>query len=102
MPQQFIFVCALRCKSQGSYEINKPLSCSSFILLETPELNCPNAGKLFSYPHPPLFSVYLFSFERESTSGEGTEREGEREPQGGSVSADPNMGLDLTNLEIMT
>ena len=43
---------------------------------------------------------------RESTSGEGAEREGDTEPGEGSrfraVSAGPDVGLEFTNREIMT
>ena len=67
-------------------------------------LLCPGRGqiqiqeysvtRLFIY-----FKVYLFIL-----VGEGQrEREGERESQAGhTVSTEPNAGLELTNLEIMT
>ena len=44
--------------------------------------------------------------ERQSVSGEGTEREGDTESEAGSgllaVSIEPDVGLKLTNPEIMT
>ena len=48
----------------------------------------------------------FISFERQSVSGEGGEREGDTESTAGSrlqaVSTEPNSGLELTNHEIMT
>ena len=55
-----------------------------------------------------LSLLIYFEAEKErksmSTSGEGAEREGERESQAGStlVNTEPNMGLSPTNCEIMT
>ena len=41
--------------------------------------------------------------ERQRTSGGGAESEGDTESEAGSrLSTDPNMGLELTNREIMT
>ena len=44
--------------------------------------------------------------ERESTSGGGTEREGDTESEAGSrlraVSTEPDVGLELTDREIVT
>ena len=44
--------------------------------------------------------------ERQSMSGEGAEREGDTESEAGSrlraVSTEPDMGLELTDREIMT
>ena len=57
-----------------------------------------------------FFNVLLFIFGRETQTqhdqGRGRERQGDTESQGGSrlwaVSTEPNMGLELTNCEIMT
>ena len=43
-----------------------------------------------------------FEGDRESASGGRAEREGERESQAGSTLSEPKVGLDLSNLEIMT
>ena len=49
------------------------------------------------------FSLFLvFIFERERTSRGGAEREGDTELEAGSVSAEPDVGLELTNRKIMT
>ena len=54
------------------------------------------------------FNVYLFLKEREidSVSRGGAEREGNTQSKAGSrfsaVSTEPNVGLELTNCEIMT
>ena len=53
------------------------------------------------------FNVYLFfARERESTSRGGAEREGDTESKASSglwpVSTEPDVGLELTNCEIMT
>ena len=62
-----------------------------------------------SHPGTPIFfNVYLFLRERgsEQANGEGTEREGDPESEAGSrlwaVSTEPDVGLELTNCEIMT
>ena len=53
-------------------------------------------------------NVYLFLRDRErrSTSGGGAEREGDAESEAGSrlpaVSTEPDAGLELTDLKIMT
>ena len=48
----------------------------------------------------------MFVFERQSMSGRGAEREGDKEPEAGSrlraVSIEPNVRHELTNHEIMT
>ena len=48
----------------------------------------------------------FFESERQSVSGEGAEREGDTEFEAGSrlraVSAEPDVGLEPTNCEIMT
>ena len=59
-----------------------------------------------------IFFFFLFSFfffflrERQSTSKEGAEREGDTEPEAGSrlqaVSTEPDAGLELVNHKIMT
>ena len=53
-----------------------------------------------------IFFNVLFIFERQSTSREGAEREGDTESKAGSrlwvVSTEPNAGLKLTSCEIMT
>ena len=55
-----------------------------------------------------LKNVYLFLRERdtEHEQGRGREREGDTESEGGpglrAVSTEPDVGLELTNLEIMT
>ena len=53
-----------------------------------------------------LKTFLMFIFERERTSGEGAEREGGTESEAGSgfraVSTEPDVGLELTNREIMT
>ena len=55
-----------------------------------------------------FFNVYLFLRERErqSASGGGAERTGDRESEAGSrlraVSTEPDVGLKLMNQEIMT
>ena len=57
-----------------------------------------------------FFNVYLFLREKERervcVSGGGTEREGDIESKAGSrlraVSTEPDVGLELTNREIMT
>ena len=55
-----------------------------------------------------FFNVYLFlrEGERQSVSGEGTEKEGDTESEAGSrlraLSSEPNAGLELTDCEIMT
>ena len=50
--------------------------------------------------------IYFWQRERQSTSGEGAEREGDKESGAGSrlqaVSTEPNAGLELKNHEIMT
>ena len=52
-----------------------------------------------------FFNVY-FVFEREREQGRGREREGDTESEAGSrlraVSAEPDVGLELRNREIMT
>ena len=52
-----------------------------------------------------FFKVYLFLRERQSSRG-GSEREGDTESKAGSrlraVSTEPDVGLELTNREIMT
>ena len=52
------------------------------------------------------FYVCLFLREREHTSGRGAEREGDTESKAGyrlwAVSAEPSVGLEPTNYEIMT
>ena len=47
--------------------------------------------------------IYLF-WERESEQGRGRERKRDRESQAGStaVSAEPDVGIELMNLEVMT
>ena len=47
-----------------------------------------------------FFFKFLFCFERDRASGGGAERQGEIESQ--ADSAEPDMGLELTNREIMT
>ena len=58
------------------------------------------------YPHNFILFVSLFIFEREvSRGGAGREEEGERERIPSrlcTVSVKPNVGLELTNPEIMT
>ena len=57
-----------------------------------------------------FFNVYLFlrerdrEGERESASGEGAERKGDRSEAGwgSELSAEPDVGLKLTNCETMT
>ena len=55
-----------------------------------------------------LFNVYLFLRDRagQSMNGRGAEREGDTDSKAGSrllaVSTEPNVGLKLTNHEIMT
>ena len=50
--------------------------------------------------------MYLFLRERQSSSGGGTEREGDTESKAGSrlqaVCTEPDAGLEPTNCEIMT
>ena len=50
--------------------------------------------------------VYLFMRDRDSMSGGGVEREGDTESKGGSrlraVNTEPDVGLELTNREIVT
>ena len=50
--------------------------------------------------------IYFWDRERQSMSGGGAEREGDTESEAGSrlwaVSTEPDMGLKLTNREIMT
>ena len=50
--------------------------------------------------------MFTFDRERQSMSGGGAEREGDTESEAGSrlwaVSTEPDVGLELTNLEIMT
>ena len=51
-------------------------------------------------------NIYLFLREGQSTSGGGTEREGDTETEAGprlqAVSTEPDVGLRLTNHEIVT
>ena len=62
-------------------------------------------GLLFSSSS---FFLHLFIFERQrqSTSGGGTEREGDTESEAGSrlraVSTEPDAGFELTDREIVT
>ena len=50
-----------------------------------------------------LFKVYVFIFERGRASGGGAGKEGERIPSRlRAASADPDVGLELTDCEIMT
>ena len=53
-----------------------------------------------------FFNIYLFLRQRESMNGGGAEREGDTESEAGSrlraASTEPDAGLELTNLEIMT
>ena len=53
-----------------------------------------------------FYILFIFDRKRQSTSGGGTEREGDTESEAGSrlqtVSTEPDAGLDLTNCEIMT
>ena len=53
-----------------------------------------------------FFNVYLFLRERESVSRVGAETEGDTESEAGcrlrAVSAGPDAGLEVTNLEIIT
>ena len=50
--------------------------------------------------------IYFSETERQSVSGGGAEREGDPESEAGSrlraASAEPDVGLELTNREIMT
>ena len=50
--------------------------------------------------------MFIFTFERQSMSRGGAEREGDTESEAGSelraVSAEPDAGLELTSREIMT
>ena len=50
--------------------------------------------------------IYFWERERQSVSWEGTDREGDIESKAGSrlwaVSTEPDVGLELTNGEIMT
>ena len=53
-----------------------------------------------------LTFIHRWETERQSTSGRGAEREGDTESEAGSrlwaVLTEPDVGLELTNLEIMT
>ena len=53
-----------------------------------------------------IFLMFIYFWERQSTSWGGTEREGDTESEAGSrlwaISTDPNTGLELTNCEITT
>ena len=53
-----------------------------------------------------FFNVYLFLRERQSVSWGGAEREGDTESEAGSriqaVSTEPDVGLELSNCEIIT
>ena len=53
-----------------------------------------------------LFNVYLFLRKKQSGNEGGAEREGDTEPEAGprlrAVSTEPDVGLELTNLKIMT
>ena len=59
-----------------------------------------------SHPGDPNVYLFLREREREYTSWGGTEREGDTESKAGSrlwaVSTKPDVGLKLTNCEIMT
>ena len=50
--------------------------------------------------------MYFWDRERQSMNGGGSEREGDTEPEAGSrlraVSPEPDAGLELTDLEIVT
>ena len=50
--------------------------------------------------------IFAHARERQSVSGRGAKREGDTEPETGSrlqaVSTEPDAGLELTSLEIMT
>ena len=62
----------------------------------------------YGYPIFKFFKVYLIlkKRERQSMSGGGSKREGDTESEAGSrlgaVSTETNVGLELTNLKIMT
>ena len=53
-----------------------------------------------------FYILFIFDRKRQSTSGGGTEREGDTESEAGSrlgaVSTEPDSGLELRNHEIMT
>ena len=53
-----------------------------------------------------FLNLYLFLRDRQSTSGGGTERDGDTESEAGSrpwgISTESDMGLDPMNREIMT
>ena len=53
-----------------------------------------------------FFNVYLFLRQRQSMNGGGAEREGDTESEAGSklwaISPEPDVGLELTNREIVT
>ena len=65
-------------------------------------------GKERDKPKHRLFNVYLFlrDRERQSASGGGAEKEGDREFEAGSglraVSTEPDAGLELMDCEIVT
>ena len=53
-----------------------------------------------------LFILFLRERQKQNVSRGGAEREGDTEPKAGSrlraVSTEPDVGLELTNLEIVT
>ena len=53
-----------------------------------------------------FFLMFIFEAERQSVNGGGAEREGDTESEAGSrlwaVGTEPDVGLELTNREIMT
>ena len=49
-----------------------------------------------------VYPIYHLSIYRDSESGRGEEREGERIPILHSVSEEPHMGLEFINRDIMT
>ena len=54
----------------------------------------------------PFFNVYLFLRERQRASRGGVEREGDTGSEAGprlrAIGTEPDVGLELTNREIMT
>ena len=72
----------------------------------TPEISSQHKLPMRAIIYWIFFNVYLFLTERESMSRGGSEREGDTESEAGSrlwaVSTEPDMGLELTDHEIMT